>query len=237
MSRISIKERSALGARRWHRRLALVGSAYLLAAGLGALAHQAPRLLGSPPHRMEASRGGEGVPAAKAAAGMRAAGQAAKDAGFRALRLVELKGRSLVQLDPGAGKAPLYFRAEDGRAEPDADRELALALAHAGEARRLDAYEKAYPKEAGPLPAWEIRQSGPWSPCVYVDTKAGQVLRRTDRLRAWTGPVFRQLHMLDFLPRGKVQDTFLLGLSLLMLAIGSGGLWLAWKTRRRGAGV
>jgi hypothetical protein len=137
---------------------------------------------------------------------------------------------------------PLYVDAANGRFLAGADEALAIAIAasmhlHAkpGGVELLTLYGPGVPKDIGELPLWRLAVKGPWSPRAVVSTKQGRVLRKDDELRAWTGPVFRQLHMLDFVPGTKLRDWALLVMAVAMLAIGSGGLWLAWQTRRRKA--
>lgn len=223
-------------ARRWHRRLAIAFSVYLIVACLGALAHQLPRYLGSQPFKggtrfssppVDPRRAVISPAQAQAALGLR--GQSL------GLRLLSLDNAVYYQADPGSGQAPRYVDAETGRVDSAADARLARALAGPtlDDGRWVEAYEPAYPAGSGPLPVWAFKVAGPFAPVLYIDTKAGAAVRKSDALRRWTHPLFRQLHMLDFVPGKGFRDGLLGVLALALLVVGAGGLWLAWLTRRR----
>jgi hypothetical protein len=57
------------------------------------------------------------------------------------------------------------------------------------------------------------------------------VVRESDRIRGVTGPLFRNLHMLDFVGPPALRDWLLLGAALAVLALALGGFWLYFAIR------
>jgi hypothetical protein len=168
-------------------------------------------------------------------------------AGSGAVQAVNLRGiggEPWYQIYTGAGGAPVYVSAADGRVDPAQDERYAAEIASAflggakvAKTEYLTAFNGEYINIFRVLPVFRFDAGDGLQTRVYVSTTTGSVTRHTDRQRQFEANVFTNFHKLGFIPDKNARDIVLAVLTGGAALAAMAGIVLFFVTRPRRSSV